>query len=328
MNRKKIVLAIFIMGFLVSSIIASDLSKAIVASDKLELEKGDSVEGKLLYSNTTDPDQLVSYPTITVEDIYTLTDISMDVAQIKYDLEIPASSEDPLGMGDIADFEMTHLVLVDNRTTILPAARFFIGNATYSYEISNLGHTTVADLFDFNKTKITFENGTSYTFKEVLEDHQSNTELNMLMFIYLLLNYGYSELWQYTLLGISPTANTNDYINYIEWDTDLPDLGIVVDKPAVTTSNGDSYDTIHVKYTNTSLFGFWDAPVVHAYYEASSGLLIRMIEKTADGSEQYEFVPGTVNLAGGIGFTPFSSIGIIVSLVSVGILVLYIRKRK
>lgn len=326
MNRKKIVLAIFIMGFLVSSIIASDLSKAIVVPDILELEKGDSVEGKLLYTNASVTDQLVSYPSITVEDIYTLTDVSLDVAQIKYDLVIPAGSEDPLGMGDLADFEMTHIVLMDNRSTLLPAARFYIGNATYSFEVSNLGHTTVADLFNFNKTTLTLHNGTSYTWKEVQDDHPSDMDLNMLMFIYLLLNLGYSELWQYSLLGISPTANTNDNVNYIEWITDLPDLGLVIDKPSVTTTDGDSFDTIHVKYEYTSLFGFWDAPEVHAYYEAGSGLLIRMIEK--DGTEQYEFVPGTVNVGSGIGFTPYSSIGIIVSLISVGILVLYIRKRK
>ena len=70
------------------------------------------------------------------------------------------------------------------------------------------------------------------------------------------------------------------------------------------------------------------APVVEAYYEAGSGLLIRMLEKSKDGSIQYEFVPGTVSIGGGIGFTPYSSIGIIVSLVSLGILVVYIRKRK
>jgi hypothetical protein len=327
MNRKKLVLAIFIMGFLVSSIIASDLSKAIVASDILELEKGDKVEGKLLYTNGTVTDKLVSYPTIAVEDVYTLTDIGMDVAQIKYALDIPVGSEDPLGMGDISDFEMTHIVLMDNRTTLLPAARLYFGNTTITFEANNVGPTTVDELFNFNKTILTLNNGTtySYTWKEVQDDHPDDLNFLILMLVYLLLNAGYSEDWKYTLLGISPTANTNDNINYIEWQGGLLNLGLVIDKPAVTTSDGDSYDTIHVSYEYTSLFGFWEAPEVHAYYEASSGLLIRMIEK--DGTEQYEFVPGTVTL-GGIGFTPYSTIGIIVSLVSVGILVLYKRKRK
>ncbi len=329
MNRKRTFLTIFIMGFLISSIIVSDLSKAIVASDILELEKGDKVEGKLLYTNSTVTDKLVSYPTIAVEDIYTLTDIGMDVAQIIYILDIPVGSvADPLGMDEITDFEMTHIVLMDNRTTLLPAARLYFGNTTYSFEVTNVGPTTVEELFDFNKTILSLNNGTaySYTWKEVQDDHPDDINFLIMMLAYLLLNGGYSEDWKYTLLGISPTANTNDNINYIELQGGLLNLGLVIDKPAVTTSDGDSYDTIHVSYEYTSLFGFWEAPEVHAYYEASSGLLIRMIEK--DGTEQFEFVPGTVNVGSGIGFTPYSSIGIIVSLLSLGILVLYIKKRK
>ncbi|NPD88856.1 MAG: hypothetical protein HGN29_09025 [Asgard group archaeon] len=325
MNRKNVFLGIFIMGFLVSSIIAADLSKAIVTSDKLELKVGNSVEGKLLYTNASVTDELMSYPSLIVEDIFTLTDVSLDVVQIKYELEIPATGTDPLDMGEIDDFEMTQLILADNRTTILPAARLYFGNTTDNYEISLLDYTTADDLFNFNNTKITFANGSSYIWGDYADTVSLADELGGLMFIYLLLNFGLAELWTYTLLGISPTANVGDNINYYNADANSLDLGEVIDKPAVTTSDGDSYDTIHVKYEYNSVFSFWDAPEVHAYYEASTGLLIRMIEK--DGIEQYEFVPGTVNI-GGIGFTPYSTLGIIVSLVTVGILVLYIRKRK
>ncbi|MHA2309739.1 MAG: hypothetical protein ACXABJ_10710 [Candidatus Heimdallarchaeaceae archaeon] len=325
MNRKKIFLTIFIMGFLVSSIIASDLSKAIIVSDKLVLDVGNSVEGKLLYTNASVTDYLVSYPSLIVEDIFTLTDVSLEVIQIKYDLEIPTSGVDPLDIGDITDFEMTQLILKDNRTTILPAARLYFGNSTDNYEISVLGYTTAAEIYNFNNTKITFANGSSYIWGDYADSASIFDELGGLMFVYLLLNFGFGEFWTYSLLGISPTANVGDTVNYYNTDTSTLDLGDVIDKPAVTTSDGDSYDTIHVLYEYNTVFGFWDAPEVHAYYEASTGLLIRLIEK--DGTQQYEFVPGTVNI-GGIGFTPYSSLGIIVSLVSVGILVLYIRKRK
>lgn len=324
MNRKRMFLTIFIMGFLVSSILVSDLTKAIVASDKLELEVGNSVEGKLLYTNSTVTDELANYPSLIVEDIFTLTDVSLDVVQIKYDIAVPATGTDPLDMGDITDFEMTQLILVDNRTTILPAARLYMGNTTDNYEMTLLGATTYDELTDFNRTKITFANGSSYIWEDYYGASIA-TEIGGLMFIFLLLNYGFMIQWMYTILAISPTANVGDNINYYNTYTDTTDLGEVIDKPAVTTSTGDSYDSIHVKYEYTSVFGYWDAPEVHAYYEAKSGLLIRIIEK--DGTEQYEFVPGDVNI-GGIGFTPYSTIGILVSLLSVGTLVIYLRKRK
>jgi hypothetical protein len=325
MNRKRMFLTIFIMGFLVSSILVSDLSKAIVASDKLVLEVGNSVEGKLLYTNASVSDELANYPSLIVEDIFTLTDVSLEVIQIKYDIAVPATGTDPLDMGEITDFEMTQLILKDNRTTLLPAARLYLGNSTDNYEMTLLGVTTYDELTDFNRTKITFANGSSYIWEDYYGASIA-TEIGGLMFIFMLLNLGFAIQWTYTLLAISPTANVGDNINYYNTYTDDFDLGEVIDKPAVTTTDGDSFDTIHVHYVNTSVFGFWDAPDVHAYYEASTGLLIRIVEK--DGVEQYEFVPGTVDIGGGIGFTPYSTIGIIVSILSAGILVLYIRRKK
>ncbi len=255
-----------------------------------------------------------------------MTDVSLEVIQIKYDIAIPATGTDPLDMGEITDFEMTQLILKDNRTTFLPAARLYIGNSTDNYEMTILGYTTADQLLNFSLTKITFANGSSYIWGDYEDTASIADELGGLMFLYLLLNFGLMQQWTYTLLGISPTANVGDNINYYNTFTDNLDLGEVIDKPAVTTTDGDSFDTIHVHYVNTSVFGFWDAPDVHAYYEASTGLLIRMVEK--DGVEQYEFVPGTVDIGGGIGFTPYSTIGIIISLISAGILVIYIRKKR
>ncbi|MHA1407444.1 MAG: hypothetical protein ACTSSG_08700 [Candidatus Heimdallarchaeaceae archaeon] len=327
MNKKAKILSLIVLGVLIPSIYFSALTKAVVASDQLELTKGTTVTGKVLYSNSTVTDELLYYSTLTVEDIFNLTDVNLNVVQFKNALSIPSGSSDPLGFGDVDMFELTSLFFEHNRTTILPAARIFIGNATYTVEISVLGHgyTKYSQFMNLNNTYITFKNGTSYRYGDVEPGDMGYYDITMYMLIYAILNYGLVQYYKWTLWAISPTANVGDKINYVDTDSDVDALGTVIDMPAVTTSNGDSYDTIHVKYAYTYLFGYWDAPEVNAYYDAKTGMLLRVIE--SDGTNQYEFVPGEVTIAKK-SLLPFPFAGAIVSFVAIGLIVTLVKKRK
>ena len=293
MNKKVQLLSVIFAFFLLASFNNLNLSRGIVVSNQLELLTGSYVEGRLLYSNSTVSDLHVSFPTIKIKDIFTTTDVSFEFVHIAYKQEMIPGINHP-AIGDEMDFlEMNHLIFTHNRTTFLPAARLVMGNSTYYSEASILGYDSIADLTNLNNTKITI-NEDSYIWGDVSPVDPFYDDLVNIMFSFVMINSGWKEYYTWTLLGISPSANVSDQINYFDTYNYVPELGTVIDKPHIPTSSGPSFNTTHVHYEYNSVFGFWDAPEIEAYYEAKTGMLIRLIE--TDGIEKYEFLPDVVHI--------------------------------
>ena len=314
--NKKTQLSISLLSLLMCSIMFADLTKGVLISDQLEVKNGSYVEGKVFKSNSTLTDELFSYTTITVENIFTTADTSEKLIQISIaqDLQPDFYSSYPGFLLDTSKFEMTHLVFYDNRTTFLPMARIYLANATESVEISLLGYTKISEMMDINNTKVTFSNGTSYILGSASLSIYSI--LSGYINYFSCFEYFLSIEYEWTLLTISPIANIGDTVNYNNV------LGNVVGKPAVTTSLGESYDTIQVKYVGTSLFGMWDATEVNAFYDIETGFLIKIIEE--DSSVKYEFIPGEIKFGSAL---PFPTAGIVLGLAAIGLIAYYYKKK-
>jgi hypothetical protein len=323
MNKRTKILTLLILVTFIPSIYFSSNIKAVVVSNQLELTKDSYVKGRGLFSNSSVTDLLAWRNTITVEDIYNTTDLGLNLVQVKVGYEVENWGE-LFGLEEEL-VEFTHLIFEHNRTEILPAARLFVENSTYSVELSVLGYTAVEELLNFNNTKITFYNGTTYTWGDVQPGDFGYSELSMWMFFFLLINYGLLENFKWTLLGISPTANVGDSVKYYNTDSDSDDLGSVVDKPTITTPVGKSFDAIHVQYEYNFVFGFWSPPTLDCYYDAKTGLLIRSIED--DGTEKFEFTPDEIVIKRA-GLIPLPISGVIFGIVAIGLITIYKRKRK
>ena len=319
MNRKNKVLTIFILGVLISSVYFSALTKGAVAPDLLELTKDSYVKGKLLFTNSTHSDLLAANNEITVVNIVNFTDIALNMIQIRVSYDVV--NDELLDMEGIDHMHYTSLVLENNRTIGLPVVEYAISNSTYSMSASLLDETTVDGLMNFNNTKVTID-GTTYIAGDVDSSHVKYDEVSEIMLGFIFFNIGIGYEFNYTIYGISPQANVGDVINF-----GPPRLGSVIDKPAVITSNGDSYDTIHVKYDDTFTFALDDLDEVDVYYEAKTGLIIRSIEKDTASSSQLEFQPSEINIARA-GLIPFPITSIIVGFLAIGLIAVFIRKRK
>ena len=308
--------SIVLLSVLLSSIIIADLSKGVLISDQLEIQNGSYVEGKVFYSDGMVTDELFSNTTIKVEDIFNTTDTNEKLIQISVNQVIQPDfyTYYPSFLENQTNFEVTHLVFYDNRTTFLTYARLLVGNSTDSMEFSLLGYTKISEMLDINNTRITFANGTTFTWGSASPAVYSSMAGYVGFFqgfgLFLTIEY------EWTLLGISPFANVGDTVNYniIKGD--------VVAKPPVTSSLGKSYDTIQVKYVGTSLFGWMDFPEVNAYYDIETGFLIKLVEGT--GSNKFEFVPGKIKFGSGL---PFPTAGLILGLATIG-LIAYFNKKK
>jgi len=318
MNRRTVFLSFVLVSVLMTSIITSDLTKGIIVSDQLEISAGAYTEGKVLYTNSTLTDYLIAYATIKADRIFTPTDISAKLIQFTLDLYDKDKIYTLVGYFENENHvKLSTYVFYDNRTTLM-MPRFFMGNDTYSVEISVLDQTTFAGMQNVNNTKITYNNGTSYIFGNVLLTDAIYPEISF--YVGLMSGFsGYyaSAIYQWTLFGISPTANLGDNVN--AYNT----LGDVISKPAVTTTNDKSYDSILVRYYDNFMFGF-DSADVDIYYEAASGFPLRVVE-TFPSSVVVEFVPGEFKSSSGI---PFSSIGVVLGLGAIGLIVYLLRRRK
>jgi hypothetical protein len=322
MNRKTKILTIFILGFLVASIYFSALTQAIVASDILEVNAGSYVKGKLLYSNSSHTDILGAYANITVEDIYNCTTYNIRLMEISVNFDIQSSEGDALGFGVFDTFSYTSLIFADNRSLALPAARLILANNSFWGEVSVLHTQSLDGMMVQNDTRLIID-GTTYKFSDIYPGHPQEDVANDLMITWFLLNLAFGLAFIHTLLAISPTANVGDTINQYP-----PTLsGTVIDKPTVTTSAGKVYDTIHVGYTDTFVLGFGTLDDVDCFYEASSGLLIRSLEKDTVSGEQFEFQPSEVKIKKS-GLLPFPFAGVVVSILAIGLVVIFVRKKK
>jgi hypothetical protein len=292
MNRKAQVLTLIISITLIATLYITVPTYAIIASNQLELIKGSYVEGRLFYSNSTVNNLLVSYPKISVEGNIEPFDISHQLIKVRYRVDFIPGVFNPLGNPYHDFIELTHVIFQHNRTTLLPAAKFATGNSTHYYEASVLEYNSVADMLNENNTKLTL-NSTSYYWRDVTPTHPYYFELNDLMFTYFIVNFmNIRDYYKWTLLGISPTANVTDQINYVNTNTKTDALATVVAKTQISTLSGPIINATHVNYDYTSVFGWWDNPNVDAYYEEETGLLVQM--KESDGVIEYEFLPTTV----------------------------------
>ncbi len=318
MNRKNKVLTIFMLGVLISSIYFSALTKGAVAPDLLELTKDSYVKGKLLFTNTSVADHVVADIEIQVVNIVNFTDLSMNMVQIRILYDI--ADNEFLGLDEVDHLDYTSLVLESNRTVAFPVVEFTMSNSSYYAKASLLDETTVDDVTNFNNTKVTID-GTTYRFGDVDVNDTKYDEIAEIMAGMLLFNLALGLVFVQTVFAISPQTNVADTINF------NPSMGSVIDKPAIITSLGDSYNTIHVKYDNTFTFGLDDVGEVETFYEAKTGLLIRSIEKDTASDTSLEFLPSEVNIARA-GLIPYPITGIVVGFIAIGLIAVFIQKKK
>lgn len=304
-------LFIIVVSIFLTSILFSNIANAILASDQLEVGALSKVEGKLLIDTVVASDQLVAYVTISVPKIFTPTDILDKLIQV----EVVIRPVTDYGFGfieDPTDIRMVFLIFYDNRTTIM-LAEFYSANSTESIEMTVLDETKYADLTNPDNRKITFANGTTALAGSL--EHADPKYILLEQFSDLSNDYLFWH--KYTLFAISPTAVVGDDISYD------PNLGIVISTPAVTTTNGDSYDAILVEYYDTVLFNDWaTAYEVHVYYEAATGFILQVYEYLDQGT--WKFIPGTVDVVK----TPFPTAPVILGIAAIGLVTLYLRKKK
>ncbi len=310
--KKKQLTFIFAFSVLLTSILVSNVSNAILASDQLEVGVNSFVEGKLLLETSVAGDELMAYVSIAVTKIFTPTDITKKIIQFEVKLQPVVGYESNL-LENPTEFIATHLVFFDNRSTIM-LGEFVVTNATEQIEMTVLHETKFADMTNPDNRKITFANGTSAlagSLEHADPKYIMLEEFSDMSDFYLL-------IYKYTMLAISPTAILGDDISYD------PNLGLVIGTPAVTTSEGDSYDAILVEYTDTLLFNSWTAAYeVHAYYEAATGLLIQLYERLDQGT--WKFIPSKVDT---VIAAPFPSATVILSIAAIGLITVYFKKKK
>ena len=316
MNRKKTIFSFLLVGFMVVSLLTANLTSGIVVTDQLVIPDGTYTDGKLLYTNTTHTDSLLAYSTFKVERIFTPSDISDKLIEINHKIEIVDYEYELVGfIQNENHVEFTFYVFYDNRTTLL-MPRVFMGNDTESIEISLMAQTTFSGMSDIDNTIITYKNGTTFKYGDVLITDPEFTEIDGLTYMLKAFSDARSAQYMKTLFGISPTANVGDDISYLS--TVVP----VMAKPAVVSTDGKSYDSIQVHYPCTSIFGFWVAEL-KVFYEASTGFILRVIESL--GAESIEFVPGKFKSGSGI---PFSTTGIVLGFIAIGLIAIVRRKKK
>ncbi|MHA1684863.1 MAG: hypothetical protein ACTSYD_00495 [Candidatus Heimdallarchaeaceae archaeon] len=323
MKKREIIFSTLIVSIILSSVFLTDLAKGLTVSDQLELKAGSYVEGKVYYSNSTVTDEFAYNLHIGVEKIINATDVNMNLILFNYIITAETGDE-ALGLEDVGTLELDALVFEHNRTTLLPAARMYMANSTFGVEISVLEGNSVEYWTNFNNTRITFDNGTSYRYGDMSSGDFGYTEVSLYMFIYLIFNVALWTYQKWTLFAISPTANNGDKVHYYNADSDTDSLGTVIDKPQITDLEGKTHDAIHVKYDGGAMITGFDDYTVDAYYEAKTGLLIRSVE--TDGTETYEFSPSKVVIKTGL--LPFPFVGVTVSLMAIGLLSLYLKKRR
>jgi len=320
MNKKVKSFTILLLGLLVASIYFSALSQGALISDQLELTKGSYVKGKYLFTNSTHNDVLMGYLTLSVDDIWNDSYSLLNVVNLKILYEFEDDDENPLGISDTTKMELTAAIFEHNRTTILPAATFSIANSTWSESADILYVRNTEKMMNLSYTNLTIDS-TSYIYGDMTGSEPNYSDYMWLMFSFVLVNYALLPYQAYTPYAINPQANVADTVHF------EPANGVVDELEPITTSQGDAYDCINVEYYNTATFGLDDVDEVDVHYEQKTGLLIRSLEKDTSEGTQMEFQPIEVVIKTGF-FLPFPFVGVIVSFVAIGLVVVISRKRK
>jgi len=308
-NRKLIF--ILVIGTLLASLLGSNISNAILASDQLEVGATSFVRGELYLETAVAGDKLMSEIAIVADKIFTPSDIPDKL--IEFEIKITPIEPYDIGFLDNpTEIRLTFLVFYDNRTTIM-LAELFIANAADSIEITVLHEATYEGMTKLGNRKITFANGTSYLAADL---DAADLEYQLIE-EFTDMSDNYLAWHKYTILAISPTAVIGDDISYD------PSLGLVTGTPPVITCEGDGYDAILVEYTSTGLFNPWeDAYQVEAYYEAASGLLIQIYEYVDNGI--WKFIPCTLDTKR----APFPTATVILGITAIGLIAYLYRKKK
>ncbi len=317
--KKKAILSFLVLSIFVASIITSDLTKGAVASDNLEINKGSYVKGNYLITNNTHTNEFLWNIEIEVEKSFKPKGSSHKLNQIKVSQNF-SENEELAPFEGMNRFEMTYLIFEHNRTTLLIAGRFFVSNSTWSVEISTLHHSHISDLVNENKTRITFGNGTSYNFEDVEPIDPVYSELASLVNMWDIYNHDIIGEMPWTILAISPKAQTGDTITFDEA------YGNVVDTPDLLFLNLGTFNTIRVEYVNSTAFFVELFQTVEVYYESKTGLLIKSTEAYPPANVTLKFVPTEIKITSNA--LPLV-LGISISVVVVSALVVfYFKKRK
>ena len=319
MNRKVKAFTIFIVGLLVASFYFSALSQGALLSDQLEVTKGSYVHGKFLFTNSTHNDVLMAYITLTVDDIWNDTNTFLNVVNFKVLYEFESGEDNPLGTEDFNTLEMTAAVFEHNRTTILPAATMVMANSTWEMSADVLYLEDTEKMMDFDYTNVTID-GNSYIYGDLIGTEPDYSEVLGMMFMFVIVNGVLLTYQAYTPYAINTQANVADTVNFEPAD------GRVDELEPITTTEGVAHDCINVEYTNTATFGLDDVGEVDTHYEQKTGLLIRSLEKDTAAGTQMEFQPIEVVIK--TSFLPFPFVGVVVSIVAIGLVVVVSRKRK
>ncbi|MCE7742890.1 MAG: hypothetical protein GOP50_10585 [Candidatus Heimdallarchaeota archaeon] len=309
---KKIKLTfIFALGILITSVLISDVSNAILASDVLEVGATSYVEGELLLDTAAAADKLIAKVTITVTRLFTPTDITDKLIEF----EVQIRPVDPYNFGFLANptyIRLKFLVFNINRSTIM-LTEYFVEDAFETIEMTVLHETTYEGMIKPDNRKITFANGTTALAGAI--EHADPMYILLEQFSDLSKDFLFWH--KFTIFAISPTAVVGDDISYD------PNLGIVIGTPAVMACDDQAYDSIKVEYYETGLFNQWgDAYEVHAYYEAATGFLIKIEEFFDQGT--WKFIPCTLNTV----VAPFPTVSVIVGIAVIGLVAYYFRKKR
>ncbi|MHA1200244.1 MAG: hypothetical protein ACTSQF_13035 [Candidatus Heimdallarchaeaceae archaeon] len=310
--RKTKLIFIITFGILLTSVLFSNVSNAILASDVLEVGATSFVDGELFLETSVAGDKLIAKVVITVTRIFTPTDILDKL--IEFEVKIRPIEPYTLGILDNpTDIILKFLVFNNNRSTIM-LAEYVVQDAGNTIEMTVLHETSYAGMIKPDNRKITFANGTSAIAASL--DHADPMYILLEEFTEL---SDYFLVWhKFTIFAISPTAVLGDDISY------NPNLGLVTGTPAVITCEGDAYDAILVEYTDTGLFNpyFEDSNLVEAYYEAATGLLIEIHELNDQGT--WKFIPCKLTTV----TAPFPTVSVIVGIVVIGLITVFYRKKK
>jgi hypothetical protein len=316
MKRKSI--SISLLSLLIFSLLLSSYTQGLVAPDQLELTVGSYVKGKMLFSNTTHSDHHTANVEISVDNIFNATDIARNIVAILTEIEILDS--EAFDMGPFNTFSYTSLLYEFNRSTFIGVAQLLLANSTYSAEMSLLHKTNFIELINRNNSIITI-GSYSIEYGDLDIADPKYDEVTGLMAMSYILNYGLIMEFPYTILAISPQANTGDTINF-----ELTD-GTVIGKPTINTPDATSYDTIHVEYSNTFVVGFDDVGEVDVFYDAKTGFILRSIEKDTASNSQFEFSPQEINIVKS-GLLPFPFLEVLVAIAAFSIILIVYKRRK
>ena len=277
-------------------------------------------KGKYLYTNSTHNDVLMAYVTLSVDEIWNDTNTLLNLVNFKVLYEFQPDGENPLGADDMTIMEITAAVFEHNRSTFLPAATFMMRNATWEASADVLYLKDTDKIMDFDNANITL-NGVSYIWKDMDGSETDYSDYFGMIFSLAIINAVLLSYNAFTPYAVNPHGNVADTVSF------EPSNGVVDEFEPITTTQGDAYDCMNIEYVNTAIFGLTDVGEVDTHYELKSGLLIRSLEKDTLGSTQMEFQPIEVVIKSAF-FLPFPFVGVIVSFVAIGLVVIVARKRK